>query len=206
MISLLVIFGCIILFLILNIVLNRILINHIKNKNGRYQLSGLPICLFIFIVLCALVLPKVIIPTIEYNSFEDYLFWTEGYQIEGVFGIDAYYDDGRGVIYSFGNQTVSGFAMKEDNGSLKNGRIRFLKGEILQTETVGIYMSLYEVLDKDLRIFIFTQMDTMDFQITVNGVESEIYTLTKNMRSKINVLTNTSNYNVVLEGQSFTIT
>lgn len=205
MIDLLVVLGCLCLFLISNFVLNRVLISRIERNNGCYRLNALPILLLILIVLAAIILPKPIISNTRYNSFEEYLLWTEGYRLEGVLGIDACYETEWGVVYSFGDQTASGFAAKDENG-LKYEKLRFLKSKILQTDTVGVNMSLYEVADKNLCIFLFTQMDDADFQITLNGATTENYLSTNHMRQKINVVEKVSSYQIVLEGQSFTIT
>ena len=204
MIYLLVVFGCLILFLIANSVLNRVLVTRIQHHNGLYRLNVFPILLSILIVLAAVILPKIIISNTRYRSFEDYLLWTEGYRLEGSLGIDAYYENECGVVYSYGNQTASGFAAKEENG-LKHEKLRLLQDKILQTDTVGVNMALYEVAD-NLRIFSFTRMDDAEFQITVNGATSENYLLTNHMRQKINVVENVSSYQIILEGQSFTIT
>lgn len=205
MIYLLVVLGCLILFLIANTVLNRLLVSRIEHHNGLYRLNAFPILFLVLIVLAAIILPRTIVSNTRYNSFENYLLWTEGYRLEGFLGVDAYYENECGVVYSYGNQTASGFAAKEEGG-LKHEKLKFLKNKILQTDTAGISMALYGVADKNLCIFIFTQMDAADFQIAVNGEISENYLSTNHMRQKINVIENTSSYEIVLEGQSFTIT
>lgn len=194
-----------ILFLVFNVVMKKLLFSKIErgDATGVQIIRFCSLALIIGFMILPVALNNLIAPKLSYDSFENYLFWSEGYRTEGFPEAKCYFKIDCGYLYSLDDEMLSGIARETNDGKFKKDSVELSKEKSLEVDETTVNLEVFKNSEDDLRIFLFLEMGGIDYEASVNGQEAAVYYDSGHRHYKVCVLENQKSYSILCNGETF---